>query len=50
MTNSEFLDSISAPSSSRARMKKANAKRGADELIEISDSSEEEDGEQPRVS
>lgn len=44
LNNHQFLDAISAPSSGKGAKKKTTSKRGADDLIEISDDSEEEDG------
>lgn len=44
MTDSQFLDTISAPSSGKGGRKKA-PKRTQDELIEISDESDEQEEE-----
>jgi len=44
MTNAQYLDAISAPSSSKGRRKTATKR--ADDLIEISD---ESDDDEPRV-
>ena len=44
MDNNEFLDSISGKGD------KKKHKRAADELIEISDESDEEEGNKPEVS
>lgn len=44
LTNNQFLDTMSAPSSGKGSKKKAHAKR-ADELVEISDDSDEEEQE-----
>ncbi|KAF2855652.1 hypothetical protein T440DRAFT_551019 [Plenodomus tracheiphilus IPT5] len=44
LNNNEFLDTISAPSSSKGMKKKTPNKRGADDLVEISDESDEEEG------
>jgi DNA-directed RNA polymerase-3 subunit RPC5 len=51
LSNNQFLDIISAPSSSKGG-KKAAPKRTADDLIEISDESDEEEeiGAKPSVS
>ncbi|KAI8942441.1 hypothetical protein NX059_000510 [Plenodomus lindquistii] len=49
LNNDEFLDTISAPSSSKG-MKKMPNKRGADDLVEISDDSDEEEGGAPQPS
>jgi DNA-directed RNA polymerase-3 subunit RPC5 len=46
MSNREYLDAISAPSSGKGKRK--TAAKPADELIEISDESDEE--EQPKAS
>jgi len=43
----EFLDAISAPSSSKGMKRTATNKRGTDDLIEISDLSDEEEGDAP---
>lgn len=50
LNNNQFLDTISAPSSSRGARKRTGSKRGVDELVEISDVSDEEDGTEPHVS
>ena len=44
LNNNQFLDAISAPSSGIGGKKKITPRRGADDLIDISDDSEEEDG------
>jgi|TARA_R110002003_G_scaffold96_14_gene7522 DNA-directed RNA polymerase-3 subunit RPC5 len=49
LNNSQFLDAISAPSSGKGGKKKA-AKRTAEDLIEISDDSDEEEDGEPVVS
>lgn len=50
LNNHQFLDAISAPSSGKGGKKKATSRRGADDLIEISDDSEEEDSSEQPVS
>jgi DNA-directed RNA polymerase-3 subunit RPC5 len=43
LSNDQFLDTISAPSSGKGGKKKLTNKKHGDELIEISDESDEED-------
>lgn len=47
LDNVEFLDVISAPSSSKGMKRKNADKQGVEDLIEISDESDEEEGGVP---
>lgn len=48
LNNNQFLDTISAPSSGKGSRKKPAGKKNTDELVEISDDSDEdeEDGDE----
>ena len=48
LNNNQFLDAISAPSSGKGSKKKITSRRATNELIEISD--ESDDQEEPNVS
>lgn len=43
LDNNQFLDTISAPSSNKGAKRKTTSRRGADDLVEISDESDEEE-------
>lgn len=45
LSKDEFLDAISAPSSSKGMKKTATNKQGTDDLVEISDVSDDEEGD-----
>lgn len=49
LDNDQFLDTISAPSGGKGGKKKTSSRRGADDLVEISDESDEEQGNQTKA-
>jgi DNA-directed RNA polymerase-3 subunit RPC5 len=52
LNNDQFLDAISAPSSNKGAKRKTTQRRTANDLVEISDDSDEEEqeGREPIVS